>query len=643
MNNILRNKSVKFPKLDKIDKSVRDELFASESEINDFLVQLEQQMNEFTAKIETSQATLLTNKDIIESESSYFKERSQEIIDVEIPDLNAQILARNNYLDQVKSYKEALKTKFHEVIDHFDYETSVLNHLKNKIEMKKTKNDIAKDTITLQSYKGFDKLQYQHRLNPDYFSSTTFFHQIVLPFKEQNEEVLLCTIDALPARWRNETIENWEMGAMFVNLMIRGENLAMDLQVYTTRLNVKKYGVAIFSDGSVNIGEDVQIKVYYQHQKFMITMICPSNNETINSEIIKDHGLLNIGIKPVIAGEITIPDDQYTVFVKASEILVGHGFLYAEDEAIYGPLETIDDMLYITGGMHFNGTDNIFSPNWNNGAERRMMSEDKKFGYENYSDYYIARINTIEKDNETNNDYRKTDSTKPALASMIYTNTYGLTETSNTDKKVYADSICELLIISLMELNLEFNKVYKVMGWVMIGTYVYQIKQLKLIPDVRTYPLVKNDKSYGILDIKNSIDALNYQLCGVELLFELIHNDTIDLYNNKTTAFNTNPQNKHVFPGISLTGHTSILTDNERMTLSEIGSKVMPNVHSTISHYFGTFQTKISENNNSSTLFISLNDSVEDGKNLCGFDLSILSNRLMNPESIANTVYKVRG
>lgn len=642
MNNILRNKSVKFPKLDKIDKTVRDELFASEAEINDFLVQLEQQMNEFTAKIESSQATLLTNKDIIESEADYLKERSQEIIDTEIPNLNAQVIARNNYLDSVKIYKESLKTKFHEVVDHFDYETSVLNHLKNKIEMKKTKNDLAKNTITLQTYEGFDKLQCQHRLNPDYFSSTTFFHQVVLPFKEQNEEVLLCTIDALPARWRNETIENWEMGAMFVNLMIRGENLAMDLQVYTARLNVKKYGVAIFSDGSLNSGEDVQIKVYYQHQKFMITMICPSNNETINSEIIKDHGLLNIGIKPVIAGEITIPDDQYTVFVKASETLVGHGFLYAEDEAVYGPLESIDNMLYITGGHHFNGTDNIHSPNWNNGPERRMMSEDKKFGYENYNDYYIARINTIEKDNETNNDHRKTDKTKPALASMIYTNTYNLTNTPNTEKKVYGDSICELLIISLMELNLEFNKVYKVMGWVMIGTYVYQIKQIKLIPDVRNYPLVANSKYYGILDIKNATDALNYQLCGVELLFELIHNDTVELYNDKS-ELSKNPSNDHPFPGISLTGHTSILQQTERLKLTEIGSKIMPNVHSTISHYFGTFQNKAADSVNSSTLFISLNDSIEDGKNLCGFDLSILSNRIMDPESIAKTIYKVRG
>lgn len=478
MNNIIRNKSVNLPKLDKIKSEIRDKIFASEKELNEFIEQLNYEINTSVNEIENKKSNISDMQKNLEAETQYYTSRNEELKSTMIPQLQEKMDAKGDeYAYLAEKYKETIKKEFKNIANTISYDEAIFNKAKNKIEAYKAVNDLDKPTRRLRKNENADEDQEYSRFNIDDYASTIFYHKTFIPFDDVGHEVEICTIQPLPAYYRDKSIENHELGAMYVKIILRASDLCADINLYTCKLNANKYGVALYSEGVINNGEDLEVRVYQDKDKVLhVCLVNPYYVEETDSELNTKNLIVNVGITSLLSGGIETPAWVYHNIDSSDMKLVGRGQLTHKYGAYYGPLEMDkNDMGYITAEL--------------NGSSKYFLSADEKFG--NTSLY---RINTIEEDIEqikTNPD-------------ILINRTHIQYKKSDTTTKVI-DQICELLIRSLLNLELVENVVYKCFGWVMVDYQYFPISGVKLTPQIRD--------SEGIFDSET-------KMAGVELSFD---------------------------------------------------------------------------------------------------------------------------
>lgn len=478
MNNIIRNKSVNLPKLDKIKTEIRDKIFASEKELNDFIEQLNYEINTSVNEIENKKTHIGDLQKNLEEETQYYTSRNEELKSQLIPDLQSKIDSKGDeYAYLAEKYKETIQKEFKNIAKTISYDEAIFNKAKNKIEAYKAVNDLDKPTRRLKKNENADQDQEYSRFNIDDYASTMFYHKTFIPFDDVGHEVEICTIQPLPAYYRDKSIENHELGAMYVKIIIRGSDLVADINMYTCKLNAKKYGVALYSEGVINNGEDLEVRVYMDKDKILhVCLVNPYYPTETESELKTKNLIVNIGITSLLSGGIETPAWVYHNIDSSTMTLVGKGQLTHKYGAYYGPLEMdTNDMGYITAEL--------------NGSSKYFLSADERFG--NTSLY---RINTIEEDIEqikTNPD--------------ILINRSHIQYKKSDNSTLVKDEIAELLIRSLLKLELVPNVVYKCFGWVMIDYMYFPITQIKLTSQIRD--------PEGIFDTTE-------KMAGVEMQFD---------------------------------------------------------------------------------------------------------------------------
>lgn len=504
MSNKYNTPQVHLPHLDKIKREIRDKIYASESEIKDFLTDISNEINLSLNQIKFKNNEVLEKKENLNEEIEYYDTRKNEIKNQDISILNQNVRLKGDaYLKRAENYRDLIKEDFKNVVSLFNYDSVILSRLKNKIELHKSKNDDQKSTYDLGKNETADSSQQYSRLNLDNYSNTKFYNQVYIPFDNQNEEALICSVKVLPANYRDNTLTNYEIGAFSIKLSLRSQNLAYDLHLFSTKINDKKYGCAIVSEGGINNGEDLNLKVYYNKIDATIYLTIKNIYQTTveESEISSGNFVVNIGVNIILGGNYYPPMNLFTPFDNSNENLLSIGeALLPNNENIYGPINT----------GYF---DNEY---YNRSMQKIFLSQHDIFGETN-----IYRINTIESDNEN-----LTDDNKKLSPSIQYSSIDG--------SKTYKDEIGEVLIRTLQKLGLKENIVYTCFGYVIIDQMFFPIEQLKLTSKIRE------------VDETNLIsDEL---MCGLEMAFD--RNWILE-----KLSFNDINGNEIVnFPGISIEG-----------------------------------------------------------------------------------------
>ena len=613
MSDIIRNKGIKFPKLDKIKQDVRDEIFASEDDINDFLQTLSENVAYFTHEITNRNEEIKKSSTLLKESDDYYQIRKDEILNDEIPEMNEKVESvEDRYRELLKQYKEKIKSEFPSVGGTLSYESVSLGNIKNKIEKYKTLGDKELQPITPTQVTNAWWLPEFHRLNPDNRSSTIFFHQVNIPFNENPQEVELFTIKPMPAYWRTSSLENSTLGAFFINLKLRGKDLSADIEIFPQKMREGiKYGVEFFSEGSVNNGNLIKLKAYHNEttKEIKITILTPSKKiETQKDVFTDDNFLLNVGIQSLLSEDIIIPSyNDKTEIDKTNLKIVGEAKIDT-DEYLYGPLdENTNDMEWLKGmtfSKDFSRVHNDLIRKEGNDKYQVMLSEDERRGKTS-----IYRIHTIESD---------IDRVEGNLEKSVYT--VGGLKTNGGTKRVI-DEFSELLLRSLQDIGLIAGRVYKAMGWVMITNVCYQVSQIKITKEKLVYP----DRKWEYLDPSRNI-------CGAEILFdpeqEFEYDDSTS--NGKITnlKITTNGFSEVMgFPGLSLEGDIMLNASNVVSRNSDLGQNYWVNTR-TAMKFSDFYNNKLTIGKRPYNLATALGNNVaflQDsiGARICGYDISI--------------------
>lgn len=516
MDNIYRrNRGVQLPHLDKIKKEIRDKVFASEKEINEFINNLNLEINQSISTIEDKKSKIVDQFSIFQSDSEYYLSRKEEIQSLEIPEIQKNIDNKGSeYVSLSKKYKDTMVRDFSNVTHLFNYDNVILSKTKNKIEKYHSMNDEEKTIKRLKKNEEADKSQQYSRLNVDDYSSIMFYNQIFIPFSNTDDEILMFKIKLLPANYHDKSIKNNELGAFYIKFLLRGGDIAGDF-IFTTTLENNQYTVKAISEGLLNLGEDYKIKTYLDREDnylyFTIQNI-NSLNDKNESELSSGNTIMNIGVNIILGGEIIFPEEINTKFdnTNNSKINISSHIISHDDKCIYGPL-------------------NISSED-----KQYFLSEDDQFG-----SVTLYRINTIESDI---NQIYENDNLKLNKSHVQYS--ISVSEPDST-KVVKIDEVGEILIRSLMKLNLLENVVYKCFGFVLINYMYFPIVQLKLTKKIR--------------DGVDNIFETSQEICGLEMLFD--PNWCIEQYSKDLSTSPTNNKINSLengfltaFPGLSLEG-----------------------------------------------------------------------------------------
>lgn len=404
-NNKKYNVRNSIPGLDKSDSASRNNINIKESELLKMESNINTTINSEELKEKLKKQNLELDSISLKKDRDEFEENiNSKTNELENKTLEAENKFSDFYLNKVSEFVEDERYKVEKSMDLMNLKDLVISKIKNKYENKKLNNfgDINSETLRLPNDRAGNK-QNSLRLNPDYYSIPR--NNFIVLKDDIKNPIIIASFQALDVTYRDSSYLNSDLGAFQAKLIIRGNDTALDLELYSTLLSPGKYGCAIYSEGSYNGDNDLVLGVYKEIGSQNIIITIKNNNETNVNTIHLD---TNTSI--VLGDNIDLSDEYSKEFIVDYNryVLIGEALFKSEDGFEYGPKNTeLKDRYYSSKDLN-----------------ERTISESDILGETN-----IVRINTINKDIEDMN-----------IKSFPLTNIDQIKDSKLNDKVLFKDN-----------------------------------------------------------------------------------------------------------------------------------------------------------------------------------------------------------
>ena len=365
------------PDISRSDSGAREQINIKESELINIENEIDNHITGETLKeeltkqkVDIKKKSVLKNKE--EFETSLDKIAEDEVID-KLEKARDKFV--KGYTDDIAQYQEEAAFRTEKAMDMLNFRSITNAIIKQKWEARKLENlgDINKETVALPNDSYDDNIQTSLRLNPDYYSTP---RNVFMNMKSSNKTPLLvCKLQALDVEYRKDGYLNSDLGAFQLKVQIRGNNTAIDLELFSTLISVGKYGCAIFSEGSMHDDDTLGLYVYKKNNTNEI-YIALQNKEDDNK---RDTLAFDINISVLLGDNLELPFDNSTSFTPDNEnyVLIGEAEFKQDNAFEYGPKNLeLKDRSY---------SDRVMND--------RVYSADDIFG-----DTQIVRVNSVEAD-----------------------------------------------------------------------------------------------------------------------------------------------------------------------------------------------------------------------------------------------------
>ena len=365
------------PDITRSDSAAREQINIKESELTNIENEVDNHITGETLKEELSKQKVDIKKKSVLKNKEEYEASLDKIVEDEIPEKAGKAREKfvEGYTEDISKYQDEAAFKTEKAMDMLNFRSITNAIIKQRWEARKLENqgDINKETVALPNDSYDDNIQTSLRLNPDYYSTP---RNVFMNMKSSNKNpLLICKLQALDVEYRKEGYLNSDLGAFQLKVQIRGNNTAIDLELFSTLISVGKYGCAIFSEGSMHDDDTLSLAVYKKIDTNEIYITLQNKEE----EHKKDTLAFDINVSVLLGDNLELPFDNSTSFNPDSEsyVLIGEAEFKTEHSFEYGPKNLeLKDRSY---------SDRVMND--------RVYSSDDIFG-----DTQIVRVSSIEAD-----------------------------------------------------------------------------------------------------------------------------------------------------------------------------------------------------------------------------------------------------
>ena len=365
------------PDLNRSDADAREQINIKESELTRIETEVDNHIKGETLKEELNKQKVdIKKKSILENKKDY-EDSLKQITEEDI--LEKEQIAKDKfvegYTEDIEKYQDEAAFRTEKAMDMLNFRSITNAIIKQKWEARKLENmgDINKETVALPNDSYDDNIQTSLRLNPDYYSTP---RNVFIDMKSTTQApLLICKLQALDVEYRKQDYLNNSLGAFQLKLQIRGNNTAIDLELFSTLISVGKYGCAIFSEGSMHDDDTLGLLVYQKNGTNEIYIAL--QNKEINKN--RDTLTFDVNVSILLGDGLELPYDNSTVLITDTDnyTLIGEAEFKPSDSFEYGPKNLeLKDRSY---------SDRVMND--------RVYSSDDIFG-----DTQIVRVSSIESD-----------------------------------------------------------------------------------------------------------------------------------------------------------------------------------------------------------------------------------------------------
>ena len=366
------------PGIDQSNTEARKQINIKETELQKIETEIVSKIEAEKVKEELKLQNLNLDKDAILKDKEDYEEKLKQISENQIPMLSANVdeKYKTGYTDKINSFIENCTDKAKAEMERLNFEDTVNSRIKAIYEQKKLAllGDINRESNKLPNDRASDVIQTGIRMNPDIYSIMR--NNIVVMRNTDNYPILITKFESLPVSYRDPSYLNSDIGAFLAKVQLRGSDLAIDLEIFSTLLSDGKYGCAIYSEGSVNKKDDLEIRIYKEKNSNFIYVVA----ENMVEQKLRSSLLLDVNVSIILGDNIEMNTSYSTEMSNLENFnLIGEALFTEKDGYEYGPKNKLySDRKYTESLMN-----------------DKVLSESDILG-----DTNIVRINTVEKDVE---------------------------------------------------------------------------------------------------------------------------------------------------------------------------------------------------------------------------------------------------
>lgn len=366
------------PGIDQSNTEARKQINIKETELQKIETEIVSKIEAEKVKEELKLQNLNLDKDAILKDKEDYEEKLKQISENQITMLSANVdeKYKTGYTDKINSFIENCTDKAKAEMERLNFEDTVNSRIKAIYEQKKLAllGDINRESNKLPNDRASDVIQTGIRMNPDIYSIMR--NNIVVMRNTDNYPILITKFESLPVSYRDPSYLNSDIGAFLAKVQLRGSDLAIDLEIFSTLLSDGKYGCAIYSEGSVNKKDDLEIRIYKEKNSNFIYVVA----ENMVEQKLRSSLLLDVNVSIILGDNIEMNTSYSTEMSNLENFnLIGEALFTEKDGYEYGPKNKLySDRKYTESLMN-----------------DKVLSESDILG-----DTNIVRINTVEKDVE---------------------------------------------------------------------------------------------------------------------------------------------------------------------------------------------------------------------------------------------------